>query len=156
MRGVGMVIGFTIMLLLVDSRWDGAAVYVDPAMVLITCVVFIPTPIRMIRTTVVELLEGTPSTDLQTRVHAAIDEVRRRFDIDQPEVRMTKIGPKLYVEVDAFVQPDVTVSQEHEARVVMRERLEELPYEIWLNVELSPQPRPPSPADQGDTERHGA
>ncbi|MGE0306172.1 MAG: cation diffusion facilitator family transporter [Acidimicrobiia bacterium] len=144
MRGVGMVIGFTIMLLLVDSRWDRAAVYVDPVMVLITCVILIRTPIQMIRTTVVELLEGTPSTDVQTGVHLAIDEVRRLFDIDQPEIRMTKIGPKLYVEIDAKVQPDVTVSQEHEVRVAIRERLEQLPYEIWLNVELSPKPRLPS------------
>lgn len=142
MRGVGMVVGFTIMLLLADSRWDGAAAYVDPLMVLITCVIFIRTPIRMIRTTVIELLEGIPSADLQSRVHAVIDEVRRMFDIDEPDVRMTKIGPKLYVEVDAMVQPHVTVSQEHEVRVALRDRLEELPYEIWLNVELSPRARP--------------
>ena len=61
-RGVGMVIGFTIMALLIDSRWDSAAVYVDPAMVLITHVLSSsPHRSESIRTTVLELLEGTPS-----------------------------------------------------------------------------------------------
>ncbi|WP_162942184.1 cation transporter [Desertimonas flava] len=140
MRGVGMVVGFTIMLLLLDSRWDGAAAYLDPAMVLITCVAFVRIPVRMVRDAVVELLEGSPSADVQARVHAAIDEVRRLFDIDQHEVRMTKVGPKLYVEVDARVRPDVTVFQEHEVRTAVRERLDQLPYEVWLNVELLPHP----------------
>jgi cation diffusion facilitator family transporter len=138
LRGLGMVIGFSIMWLLIDSRWDDAAAYVDPIMVLVTCVAFIRAPFQMMRATVVELLEGTPSSDLQAEVHTAIREVRAQFDLDEPEVRMTKIGPKLYVEVDAFVQPDVTVTQEHEVRVALRDRLDALPYEIWLNLELNP------------------
>jgi predicted Co/Zn/Cd cation transporter (cation efflux family) len=60
LRGLGMVIGFSIMWLLIDSRWDDAAAYVDPIMVLVTCVVFIRAPFQMMRATVVELLEGTP------------------------------------------------------------------------------------------------
>ena len=32
----------------------------------------------------------------------------------------------------------VTVSQEHDVRTSLRERLEALPYEIWLNLELTP------------------
>jgi cation diffusion facilitator family transporter len=141
LRGVGMVIGFSIMWVLVDSRWNDAAAYVDPAMVLVTCVAFIRAPFAMMRATVVELLEGTPSIDLQEQVHSAIHAVRVQFDLDEPEIRMTKIGPKLYVEVDAFVQPDVTVTQEHEVRVALRDRLDTLPYEIWLNLELSPTPK---------------
>jgi predicted Co/Zn/Cd cation transporter (cation efflux family) len=138
LRGVGMVIGFSIMLLIVDSRWVNASVYVDPAMVLVTCVAFISTPLRMMRATIIELLEGTPSSELQSAVDAAISEVRFEFDLHPPEVRLTKIGPKLYVEVDTFVQPDVTVAQEHAVRVALRDRLDALPYEIWLNLELRP------------------
>jgi cation diffusion facilitator family transporter len=138
LRGVGMILGFTVMLLLVDSRWDDAAPFVDPAMVLVTCVTFIRAPIDMLRTTVVELLEGSPSTDLQSRVHAIVDAVRQEFDIADLDVRMTKIGPKLYVEIDGRVEPDVTVSQQHDVRTAIRERLDVLPYEIWLNIELSP------------------
>jgi hypothetical protein len=70
------------------------------------------------------------STDVQDLVHAAIEDVRRQFAIDALDVRMTKTGPKLYVEVDALVQPDVTVTQEHAVRVALRDLLEQRPYEI--------------------------
>ncbi|MFZ4718719.1 MAG: cation transporter [Ilumatobacteraceae bacterium] len=137
-RGLGMSLGFLVLLLLQDSSWDGAAPYVDPAMVMITCVVFLPSPIRMVRSTVVELLEGAPPPEVQEPVHAVVRDVFREFEIDEPVVRMTKVGPKLYVEIDAEVRPDATVADEHRVRTEVRRRLEALPFEVWLNFELVP------------------
>lgn len=51
---------------------------------------------------------------------------------------MSKVGPKLYVEIDGVVDPDVTVAQEHEVRLAFAERLDALPYDIWLTAEFSP------------------
>jgi predicted Co/Zn/Cd cation transporter (cation efflux family) len=138
LRGVGMIVGFTVMALLADSSFDDAVPYIDPAMVLITCAIFIPAPIRMVRVTIVELLEGAPSAEVQAPVLEAIEEVRARFDLDEPTVLMSKVGPKLYVEVDGVVDPQVTVAHEHEVRRALGERLEDLPYDIWLTVEFSP------------------
>ena len=138
LRGVGMVIGFSLMAVLVDSSWDEAAPYVDSAMVLVTCVAFMGAPIRMMRTTVIELLEGSPAADVQGAVLQHVDAVRAEFDLTDLEVRMTKVGPKLYVEIDGHVAPHVTVAQEHDVRTSLRDRLEALPYEIWLNLELTP------------------
>jgi cation diffusion facilitator family transporter len=138
LRGVGMVVGFGLMAALDGSRWESAAPYVDPAMVLVTCVAFIGTPLRMLRTTIVELLEGSPPDALQLAVREIVGDVERRFRLAPVELRMTKIGPKLYVEIDGVVDPLVTVSEEHEVRTVLREALERLPYEVWLNVELLP------------------
>lgn len=142
LRGAGMVVGFSVMAVLVDSSWDGAAPYVDSVMVLITCVAFMRPPIRMMRTTVIELLEGTPAVELQDAVHEHVSAVRAEFDLADLEVRMTKVGPKLYVEIDGSVAPDVTVAQEHGVRTSLRDRLERLPYEIWLNLELTPRTDP--------------
>jgi cation diffusion facilitator family transporter len=138
LRGVGMTIGFVVLLVLEGSGWDEAAPFVDPAMVLIVCVAFIWTPIEMIRTTVIELLEGEPSPDLVERVGVIVLDVTDRFDIERPELRIAKLGSKLYVEVDARVRPDVTIAQEHEVRTDVAAALEVLPYEIWLNFELTP------------------
>jgi predicted Co/Zn/Cd cation transporter (cation efflux family) len=138
LRGVGMIIGFTVMALLAGSSLDDAVPYVDPAMVLITCAVFLPAPIKMVRVTIVELLEGAPSSEVQTPVLDAIDEIRVRFDLDAPTVLMSKVGPKLYVELDVVVDPQVTVAQEHEVRQALAERLDELPYDVWLTTEFTP------------------
>ena len=77
-------------------------------MVLITCVAFMGAPIRMMRTTVIELLQGSPADAVQNEVHRHIDAVRADFDLADLEVRMTKVGPKLYVEIDGHVPPTVT------------------------------------------------
>ncbi len=137
-RGVGMSFGFALLWLLTDSSWDGAAPYIDPVMVIVTCMVFLGPPVRMVRTTVVELLEGAPPAEVQAPVLDIVREVFREFDIDEPVVRMTKVGKKLYVEIDAEVRPDATVADEHRVRTAVRDRLHRLPLDVWLNFELVP------------------
>lgn len=137
-RGVGMIVGFGVMAVLIDSAWDDAAPYVDPAMVLVTVVAFVGTPVRLIRGTVIEMLEGVPSDEVQAPVLGIVRDVRERFDLREPVVRMTKIGPKLYVEIDVQVDPTVTVVQEHEVRTELQRRLHVLPYDVWLNLEFAP------------------
>lgn len=140
LRGVGMIAGFTLMAVLVDTSLDAVVPYIDPIMVLITCAVFIPAPIGMVRVTIVELLEGAPSAEVQGPVLEAVEHVRAQFDMDEPTVLMSKVGPKLYVEVDGVVDADVTVAQEHEVRLALGDRLGALPYDIWLTAEFSPRP----------------
>jgi predicted Co/Zn/Cd cation transporter (cation efflux family) len=148
-----MIAGFTFMAVIAGTSIDGAVPYVDPVMVLVTCAIFVPAPIGMVRVTIVELLEGAPSAEVQQPVLDAVEQVRARFDLDEPTVLMTKVGPKLYVEVDAVVDADVTVVQEHEVRVALEERLEPLPYDIWLTAEFTPRGtdghRPTSPTGAG-------
>lgn len=137
-RGLGMVAGFTLMALLVRSGRDDAARYVDPAMVLITCAIFVPTPLRMIRTTVLELLEGNPADPIREAVETRVDVVRDEFDLAPLTSRVTKVGPKLYVEIEGVIDGHTTVSAEHSIRQRLLSALDELPYDIWLNVELVP------------------
>jgi cation diffusion facilitator family transporter len=143
-RGAGMVAGFALMLLLDGSAWDGMVPYIDPAMVLVTCVLFIRPPLQMVRTTIHELLEGAPAAEIQAPVREVITAVKREFNMSEPTIRINKLGPKLYVEVDAHVDPAMTVRQEHEIRTVLERRLKVLPYDIWLYMDLFP--KSPEPA----------
>jgi cation diffusion facilitator family transporter len=151
LRGAGMVLGFALMHLLGGSSWKPAVPYIDPAMVLLTCVLFLRPPVRMVRTTIHELLEGAPDDAVQAPVLEAITDVQRRYGIaEQPVIRLNKVGSKLYVEVDAYVAPETTVMQEHEIRTHLERRLRELPYEIWLNLDLLPKARIPDTAVTAD------
>lgn len=143
LRGVGMIVGFVLMQLLAGSSWASAVPYIDPAMVLLTCVLFVRPPWRMVRSTIHELLEGAPDSAVQAPVLEVIAEVQRQFHIADPIIRLHKVGSRLYVEVDAYVDPEVTVKREHEMRTTLERKLRELPYEIWLNVDLLPKPENP-------------
>lgn len=138
LRGVGMSLGFVVLWILTDSSWQRVAPYVDPVMVLITCVVFVRAPLHMVRSTVWELLERAPAAAIQEPVVAVVRDVFREFDIDQPVVRMTKVGPKLYVEVDGLAHPELSIVDEHRIRTELHRRLEQVPLDLWLNLELAP------------------
>jgi cation diffusion facilitator family transporter len=137
-RGVGMMAGFALMWLITDTMFDWAVPYLDPAMVLVTCLVFLPAPIRLMRATLRELLEGAPPAAILREAEAKVEEVHRRFGLDEAVVRMTKVGPKLYIEVEGIADPNVTVAEEHELRTALEAELETLPLAIWLNLELLP------------------
>jgi len=137
-RGVGMVLGFGVLALAVRQGWDGVAPYVDPVMVLVSCAALVGSPLRMIRDTAVELLEAAPPTQISEPVGRAVAELGAEYGIDEPEVHLTKLGPKLYLEVSATVDEHVTVREAHAARERLRGRLDALPYDVWLNVELRP------------------
>lgn len=138
-RGLGMIAGFSVMWALLGSHWEDAAPYVDPVMVLVTCVVFVSTPTRMVLRTIHELLEGAPPAAVEDVVRGAVAEAQERYRLVDPSFRVAKVGPKLYVEVDAYGPADLTIAAEHEARSLVRRRLDTLPYEIWLTFELAPQ-----------------
>lgn len=135
--GAGMVVGFGVMWALQDTSYAERSRYLDPAMVIVTCAVLTPTPIRMIRDGLRELLEGTPAPDVQEPVLEIVELVRREFDLDQPRVRMTKTGRKLYVEIDLVVHPDMRVGDADRARRALIDHLSALPQDTWLNVDLT-------------------
>jgi cation diffusion facilitator family transporter len=140
LRGVGMIAGFGVLGLLEDSRWDAAAPYVDPVMVLVTCVVFLPAPYRMLRTTVDEVMEAAPASSVRVPVIEAIEAVAAQYELDEPAIRLSKLGPRLYVEVDVAVGADVTIELQHQVRVDLEQRLAMIPYDVWLTLEMLPRP----------------
>ena len=53
---------------------------------------------------------------MREAVLAAVANVRDQFELDALDVRMTKVGPKLYVEVEGFAGPEVTIRQDQQVR----------------------------------------
>ena len=135
--GLGMLIAFVFARLIIGTRWSPAARYVDPALVIAACLGFVVPPVRMIRSTFIELVEGSPDTDLQGPARAAVNEVAAQFGLGEQHVRMTKIGRKFYVEIDFVVDPSWSVRQSDQVRSALSERLNQLPHDLWLTVEFT-------------------
>ncbi|WP_456787165.1 cation transporter [Cellulomonas sp. P5_C5] len=115
--------------------------YVDPVLVLVACLVLLPIPLRLLRAAGLELLEAEPPAEVRAVLAEAVTSVREEFGLDEPFVRSTKLGSRLYVEVD-FVVPagawDVT--GEDRVRRALIGHLEPLGYDLWANVELTSDP----------------
>jgi predicted Co/Zn/Cd cation transporter (cation efflux family) len=140
--GAGMIAGFSTILVL--DRTGAAAVspYVDPVLVVLLSAALLASPLAMVRSTYVELLEGAPAAAVQQPVLDAVRATEAEFTLDPVAVRMTKIGPKLYVEVGGTADPALSIDREDEIRRSLGRRLDALPHEVWLNFELVPDPAP--------------
>ncbi len=138
LHGVGMIVGFAFMLIIDGSSWNAAVPFIDPAMVLLACVVFIRPPLKMLRSTIHELLEGAAGPAIQSPVLEAIASIQSQFNLAEPIIRINKVGSKLYVEVDAYAAPEMTIAAEHEVRTLLEEKLKSLLYKIWHNLDLLP------------------
>ncbi|HQY34111.1 MAG TPA: cation transporter [Actinotalea sp.] len=127
-------------LALVLGRWapEEALRYLDPVLVLVACGLLVAIPLRLLHGAGLELLEAAPPPDVAAALDAAILEVRAEFGLADPFVRATKLGERVYVEVD-FVVPAGAwdVSGEDRVRRALIDRLEVLGYELWANVELT-------------------
>jgi predicted Co/Zn/Cd cation transporter (cation efflux family) len=137
MLGIGMLIGFFFARLIVGTVWTTSARYVDPSLVIAASLLFLIPPMRMIRSTFFELVEGSPDMELQGPAREVVDEIAERFDIGDQQLRMTKIGRKFYVEIEFLVNPDWNVRQSDQVRRALAQRLEQLPHDLWLTVEFT-------------------
>lgn len=136
-----MVVGFGGVLLLPEATSDVVAPYIDPALVIVAAGLVLPTSYSLLRTTAVELLEMAPAPEVDTPVRAAVTEVMSEFGLRNPVIRLSKVGGKLYVEVDHLAEPGTwPVDQVDRLRHALDERLDEFPYDSWLNVDLSTDP----------------
>lgn len=135
--GLGMLVAFSFARLIIGTSWAPATRYVDPALVIVACLGFIVPPLRMIRSTFIELVEGSPDTDLQGPAREAVNEVAAKFELGERHLRMTKIGRKFYVEIDFVVDPSWTVRQSDQVRRALSDRLDLLPHDLWLTVEFT-------------------
>ncbi len=138
--GLGMLLAFIFARLIVGTAWAPAARYVDPSLVIVTCLAFVVPPVQMIRTTFIELVEGSPDTELALPAREAVDEVAATFGLGDQRLRMTKIGRKFYVEIDFVVDPSWNVAQSDAVRHLLATKLDSLALDLWLTVEFTADP----------------
>jgi predicted Co/Zn/Cd cation transporter (cation efflux family) len=140
--GLAMSVGFAAAWVLQAVGRGAVAPYMDPALVLVAAALILPAPVRMLRTSFRELLEGAPASDVTDPIHVAIDRVREEFGLPEPTTRIGKLGRKVYLELDFLVGGGEGWTIDHADRVRRRlygdlSRPGQL---LWINVELHTDP----------------
>ncbi len=88
-----------------------------------------------------EILEAAPPPEVRGAIDAAVERTRAEYDLGVPFVRATKLGRRLYVEVDFEVTAgEWDVAEEDRVRRHLIDGLSSLELEIWANVELTTDP----------------
>ncbi|WP_460308054.1 cation transporter [Actinocorallia aurea] len=136
-----IAVGGVVALLLVKAGWRGAAAYSDSVLVLVTCVMLVGLPVRMLRQAVSELLESAPDPAVQQRIGAAVERARASEGLPEPVLRTSKMGNRVYVEVGFVVPPGrCDIADEDRVRRSLHDDLAALPYTPWIVVEITTDP----------------
>jgi predicted Co/Zn/Cd cation transporter (cation efflux family) len=123
------------------AGWHGVVAYADPALVLLAVAVLAPVPWRLLRSGGREVLEAAPPPEVRRAIDGATELTRAEFGLGVPLVRATKLGRRLYVEVDFLVTAgEWDVAEEARVRRSLISGLSSLELEIWANVELTTDP----------------
>jgi predicted Co/Zn/Cd cation transporter (cation efflux family) len=138
--GASMLLAFYFAHVVQGTSWAVIGPYVDPSLVILASLAFVYPPVRLIRTTLRELVEARPGLDLSTAVTDAVERTSQEGLINH-RLRTTKVGTKLYVELDYTVSPDWTVRQSDTLRALLHSALSSLPYDLWLTVEFTANPQ---------------
>lgn len=118
-----------------------AVPYADPILVLVATAAMAPVPWRLLRAGGRELIEAAPEPALQAKIEEAATAVAAEFGLGEPIIRATKLGRRLYAEIDFIVTPGGwDVSEEDKVRRSLIDSLHPLGYQIWANVELTTDP----------------
>jgi predicted Co/Zn/Cd cation transporter (cation efflux family) len=139
---VVVALGGVVGLVLERAGRPVAAGYVDPVLLLVAVVLITPLPVRLVRDGMHELLEGAPPAPVEAEIARVVALAREEHGLPEPLVRATKLGRRLYVEVDFVVLAGAgwDVDAEDAVRHAVVDPLRALPYDVWATVELTTDP----------------
>jgi predicted Co/Zn/Cd cation transporter (cation efflux family) len=123
------------------AGWHSLVPYADPVLVLVAVVVLAPVPWRLLQAGGREILEAAPPAAVRGAIDSAAAAAAAEFGLGEPIIRATKLGRRLYVEVDFVVADgEWDVAGEDRVRRALIGALTPLGYDIWANVELTTDP----------------
>jgi len=137
-----VLIGALLGVVIARTAASDLVAYLDPVLLIVASLIVLPRPIAMIRMMWSELGERRAPDDVMRTVEELVASVRAAHGLPEPDLRVTKVGRKLYVDAEFLVDgDDWTLADEDAVRRDMARGLDALPYEIWRNVALTTDPR---------------
>jgi cation diffusion facilitator family transporter len=129
---VGVLIGFLLAYALVAAGRTDLAAYVDPGMVTIVSLAFLWVPIKLIVSSLREILSMAPEADVLDELRACVAAVEEQYALSESFLRASKVGDRMDIEIDFVVDAESavrTISDSDSVREDLHERLAALGYE---------------------------
>lgn len=139
---VVIVLGATFLLIITGTSLAWLAPYTDSVLVIVTSVGLLVIPLGLVRTSIRELQMPLPDDAVTARVHEVIAQVCAAESLAEPVVRIGVQGHMLNVEL-GFLLPVGTgdIATEDRVRLALLDGLADLPFELWLLVGFTHDPR---------------
>jgi cation diffusion facilitator family transporter len=129
---VGVLIGFVLAYVLVATGRTEVAAYVDPVMVTLVSLAFLWVPIKLIISSLREILSMAPEADVLDQLRECVAAVEERYAFSESFLRASKVGSRMDIEIDFVVGADSpvrTIADSDSVRQDLHEKLAALGYE---------------------------
>lgn len=107
----GILIGFSVAYAIKDGPYGHLVNYLDPLLVIVLVLLFMPIPLRIFRNNIREVLYLAPSTKVQTQVDEGVRRALSAAGLSQYHLRMAKIGREFNLSVYVIVDADYRVER---------------------------------------------
>ncbi|GAB3111631.1 cation diffusion facilitator family transporter [Aestuariicella hydrocarbonica] len=109
MLSTGILLGFSVALMMQDGPYGYLVKYLDPLMVIVLVMLFLPIPFRIFKNNLREVLYLAPEQKLQQQVRAGVQEALQEVGLQTSHVRMAKSGRELNLSVYVLVDTNYNV-----------------------------------------------
>ncbi|MBS9524841.1 cation diffusion facilitator family transporter [Litoribacter ruber] len=137
---MAVLLGFLIAFGLNFTIYKNFVPYIDPVMVVLVSGYFIKVPMGLIKKQVREVMEMSPDSELKQEVDQIISATKTRYGFEEYFLRVSKVGSKLFVEVDYVVDRkafEPTIEEMDLIRQEISDALQEVPYKKWLTISFT-------------------
>jgi len=136
----GVLLGFIIVLIIKNTKFDYLTIYVDPGMVIITSVIFLKVPISQFIRVFKEIILVKANDEINNDIYVVVKDIEKEYNFEDSITRVSKMGSSLRIEID-FIFNENSKMESLEEMDTVREKIDKktnhIKYEKWLNVSFT-------------------
>lgn len=136
----GVLLGFMVVIIMKNTKFSYLTIYVDPAMVIITSVIFLKVPISQFINVFKEIILVKANDEINDEIYVIVKDIQEEYNFEDSITRVSKMGSSLRIEIDFIFNGESTMESLDEMDEV-REKIDKetnhMQYEKWLNVSFT-------------------
>lgn len=137
---VAVLIGFTIAVILSFTKFEFINSYIDPAMVIISSLIFIKVPVVTFIKSFKEILCCSANDEINEDISEMVKEIEEEYNFEESITRVSKIGRALRIEIDFIYNKNSklnTLDDMDYVREKLSKEMKHIKYNKWLNVSFT-------------------
>lgn len=136
----GVLVGFMIVLIIKNTKFSYLTIYVDPAMVIITSVIFLKVPISQFIKVFKEIILVKANDEINNDIYVIVKDIQEEYNFEDSITRVSKMGSSLRIEIDFIFNEESkmeSLGEMDEVREKIDKETNHIKYEKWLNVSFT-------------------
>lgn len=136
----GVLLGFVVVLIIKNTKFNYLTTYVDPAMVIITSVIFLKVPISQFIKVFKEIILVKANDEINNDIYVIVKDIQEEYNFEDSITRVSKMGSSLRIEIDFIFNGESKMEfleEMDEVREKIDKETKHIKYEKWLNVSFT-------------------